>query len=460
MDDNDFRQLSLSPEILNNLETLGFKQMTPIQQAALPLILENKDIIAQAKTGSGKTAAFGLGILSKLDQKNFWPQALIICPTRELAEQVSDELRRLARFISNIKILAICGGTSEYYQQRSLNHGAHIVVGTPGRIQKLIKLKALSLKNIKTLVLDEADRMLEMGFNEDIINIVSFIPKDRQTLLFSATFPSDIKKLSKDLQKDAKQIKIDHDPETNKILQYSFEVDNHKEKLKNLPILLANYKPKSCIIFCKTKLICSNVASSLQKLGISALEIHGDLEQIDRTLTLNKFSNKSCTILVATDVAARGLDIRNLEAVINYDIAHDPDIYIHRIGRTGRAGNDGLALNFFTPQERGYLLDIEQQFKRPMNYKDIKLLNQDLTFDMIPPMTTVYIGGGKKDKIRPGDILGALTGDIGLNSSDIGDIHIYGLYSYVAISTEFADIAANKLNSGKIKGRKFKVELA
>ena len=449
-----FDTLSLNQDLLLNLETLGFKKMTPIQEMALPILLENKDLIGQAKTGSGKTAAFGLGILSKIEGKLFRPQALIICPTRELALQVAEDIRQLARRMKNIKVQLLTGGTSEYLQEKSLHHGAHIVVGTPGRVQKFLKKGILKPFAIKTFVLDEADRMLEMGFQEDIQKISSFVPKIRQTLLFSATYPDSIKELAQGLLRYPEFVKTDVKHQKDKIKQLFFEVPDHKKKKETLPQLLDQFNPNSVLIFCKTKQICQDVTKTLNKKGLYALTIHGDLEQKDRTLVLTKFSNGSCRILVATDVAARGLDIKNLGAVINYDLPQDIEVYTHRIGRTGRADKEGLALNLFIERERAFLEGLDD------SSFSFETASSEGCFDSTPLMETLLIFGGKKNKIRPGDILGALTGDAGLPGKSVGNITLLDRYCYVAVEKAHSQKALTHLQNGKIKGRKFRVSKA
>lgn len=458
-DSKQFKSLNLSKEILANLETLKYFEMTPIQEKSLPAILNKKDIIAQAKTGSGKTAAFGLGILSNLDINKYRIQSLVLCPTRELAEQVCTEIRRLARFTGHIKVLSVTGGSPEFFQARSLYHGAHIIVGTPGRVQKFLEKGVLVVDDVKMFVLDEADRMLDMGFYEDIHNIASFLPKERQTLLFSATYPPKIEELSHNLQKNPEEVTVDTQHEENFIKQHFFEVENHDRKIEALRLLLSNYQPESVIIFCNTKVACAEVEKSLQEQGISALAIHGDLEQKDRTLVFTKFSNKSCTVLVATDVAARGLDVKDVQAVINYDIFPDPEVYVHRIGRTGRAGKEGLALNLYTPREKHILEDIENYLDIKHQFLNLNTLNPNLKYEVLPTMKTLFISGGKKDNIRPGDILGALTKDAGISGKNVGDIKIFDINSYVAVAPSEAEVAVAKLNAGKIKGKKFRVGL-
>ncbi|MDM8557886.1 ATP-dependent RNA helicase DbpA [Candidatus Parabeggiatoa sp. HSG14] len=458
-----FSTLAFKPEIkkamLANLNLLGYTDMTPIQAKSLPSILKNQDVIAQAKTGSGKTAAYGIGLLSKLNVKNYHAQvqALVICPTRELAEQVGKEIQRLARFAQNIKLLSLCGGKPFAPQKNSLAYGTHIVVGTPGRIQDHLSKDTLNLENVHSLVLDEADRMLDMGFYNDIINIISNIPKKRQTMLFSATFPGSIVQMSRSIQKRPLNIRVESLHSHNEIEQLFYEIGKSQwDRDKALIALLAHYQPKSTVIFCNTKKQCQEVTMQLKKKGYYAMAIHGDLEQRDRDLVLLRFANKSCSILVATDVAARGLDIDNLQMVINYELPKDPKIHIHRIGRTGRAGKKGSALSLYTASEQQKISAIEKIQNQPCHCDVLNLLD-DNGLPSPPSMITVYINGGKKNKMRPGDILGALTGDIGIPGNQVGKINIFDFSSYVALDRKIADKVLKHLKNSKIKGHQFKV---
>lgn len=457
-----FAELQLKIELLDNLPTLGYTHMTPIQAMSLPFILEGRDIIAQAKTGSGKTAAFGLGILDKIDPKKFNTQSLILCPTRELAEQVAAELRRLARKIPNIKVLTICGGSSEYYQQKSLEHSSPIIVGTPGRVLRLLKNEYIHLDQVKQFVLDEADRMLDMGFIDDLQAIMSFLPKKRQNLLFSATFSEEVIILAESILHEPKRIQIDELHEEHVIKQHFIKVDGHREKDMALLTVLKHFKPESAVIFCKTKEICAQTEEFLNENHFPALAIHGDMEQRQRTLVLTKFANRSASILTATDVAARGLDIKELQLVINYDLPQDAKVYIHRIGRTGRAGKEGLALSLYVPMEHERLVEIENELKSPCQFLDLETLAQKENFGPTtqPEMSTLLIFGGKKDKLRPGDILGALVKDGGLEGTDVGSIKILPTVSYVAIKRDKLDDCFKKLKNLRIKGIKLKIEKA
>jgi len=450
MNITNFSTLKLSSAMLANLEELEYKSMTPVQAQSLPEILQDRDVIVQAKTGSGKTAAFGIGVLNKLNVKSFKIQTMIICPTRELADQVAKELRRIARFQHNIKILMLYGGTPFKRQVNSLFHGAHIVVGTPGRLIQHISERTINLEAMNTLVLDEADRMLDMGFFDDIKKIITNTPSKRQTMLFSATYPDEIMSLSREIQKDAISIQTISEDSTNKITEHFYKT-NFDEKLQATVNILSSFKPESTIIFCNTKIKAQELADDLQKQDIDALAIHGDLEQFVRTDVLVQFSNHSCPILVATDVAARGLDVKDLSAVINYDIPHDSDIYTHRIGRTGRAGKEGLAFTLYVKDETEDIYAGETRI-----FEDANVLHVTDTIKILPKNVTLVIEGGKKDKVRPGDILGALTAAKGgLESKNIGKIDIYDRQSYVAIAREHIDTAYKLIQNGKLKGRKF-----
>ncbi|WP_394753175.1 ATP-dependent RNA helicase DbpA [Crenothrix sp.] len=451
-----FSSLPLSPALLENIESLGYTQLTPVQAESLPSILDGKDVIAQAKTGSGKTACFGIGILSALDLTNFRVQALVVCPTRELADQVCNEIRKLARFTQNIKVLALCGGTPARPQAESLDHGVHIVVGTPGRLQEHLRKRNLILDSLKILVLDEADRMLDMGFEEAVSEVISYAPKQRQTLLFSATFADPIRELSRKFQSNPVTVSIEEGHQEDAIEQRFFQIEKNN-RTNAMGYLLAYYRPESTVIFCNTKKDCHEVANGLERNGFSVQALHGDLEQKDRDQVLVRFANKSCSILVATDVAARGLDIKELQAVINFELPWDPEIYVHRIGRTGRAGNKGLALSLCTPQELPRVKAIEDYQKSSAQWDEVAPFKMTSEHQLVPPMVTLWIDGGRKDKVRPGDILGALTGEKGIAGSEVGKIDIFDNHAYVAIKRNSVDNALICLRNGKIKGRNFNV---
>lgn len=455
MSDLAFSSLPLAEPLLKNLKGLGYKEMTPIQAQSLPPILEGKDVIAKAKTGSGKTAAFALGLLNKLEVKRFRIQTLVMCPTRELADQVSKEIRRLARAVHNIKVLTLCGGMPFGPQIGSLEHGAHIVVGTPGRLLEHLDKGRLKLDDITTLVLDEADRMLDMGFRDDIRHIASQMPANRQTLLFSATYPDEIQALSADFQNQPVSVSVESVHSEQNISQLFYQIEKH-ERVKTLMALLSHHQPKSTVIFCNTKRQTQDVADELQANGFSALAIHGDMEQRERDQVLVRFANQSSSILVATDVAARGLDIKDLEAVINFELSRDPEVHVHRIGRTGRAGSEGVALSLYTQSETYKLEEIEDYINKPLSWGNPDDLVDNGEPER-PPMVTLQIDGGKKNKVRPGDILGALTGEHGIEGGHVGKIDIFPFHAYVAVKRASANRALKSLQKGKIKGRTFKV---
>ena len=451
-----FSSLPLSAAFLTNLESLEYLSMTPIQQQSLPVMLNGQDIQAQAKTGSGKTAAFGIALLHKLDAKDFHTQALVLCPTRELADQVSKELRRLARAVPNTKILTLCGGSAFGPQLASLEYYPHVVVGTPGRILKHLQKGSLKINRLKTLVLDEGDRMLDMGFYDDMMLIIDQTPEHRQTLLFSATLPEQIKQISSLVQIDPVDIAVESQHDNNRIEQLFYEIKKG-ERVDAVQRLIQHHHPESCVVFCNRKQQCQELADQLNDSGLHALALHGDMEQIDRDRILVQFSNKSCSILVATDVAARGLDIKDLGAVINFELSPDPEVHIHRIGRTGRAGNKGLALSLFAPSEVNKLTAIEDYQGSPLRIKNISQLVWDVGFQLTPPMVTLVIGGGRKGKVRAGDILGALTADKSVKGHQIGKIDLFDYSTYVAVERDIAPQALRILNEGKIKGRNFRV---
>ncbi len=454
-----FESLRLAPAALENLCQLGYLTMTPIQAASLPLTLTGHDLIAQAKTGSGKTAAFGLPLLKNLDVRRFEVQAMVLCPTRELADQVTQELRRLARAEDNVKILSLVGGSTMRPQRASLEHGAHIVVGTPGRIMDHLQRASLSLAALNTLVLDEADRMLDMGFYDDIVQVAKQCPKKRQTLLFSATFPDGIGKLAKQFLRQPKEVKLLERHASDKIRQRFYEVSTNAERLQAVAALLNHYRPVSSLAFCNTRQQCRDLLKVLRAQGFHALALHGELEQRERDQVLIQFANRSCSVLVATDVAARGLDIAQLEAVINVDVTPDPEIYIHRIGRTGRADQDGWALSLASPNQMPRVAEIAREVGSEVEWHPLADLTPASSKPLRPPMVTLQILGGRKEKIRPGDVVGALTGEAGFGAEQIGKIHVGETTTYVAVAREIAYDAQRRLADGKIKGKSVKVRI-
>lgn len=452
-----FDTLPLKAALLASIETLGYSEMTPIQAQSLPAMLEGRDVLAQAQTGSGKTAAFGLSLLQSLSVETIRLQALVLCPTRELADQVSKAIRKLAANIPNVKLLTLCGGMPLGPQLASLTHDPHIVVGTPGRVQEHLKRGSLHGGGIKVLVLDEADRMLDMGFSEAIDDIVGRIAKHHQTLLFSATYPEEIRAVSRRVQRDPIEITVEAPLQTRSLIEQQFIEVDPARKLDALAQLLASERGQHALVFCNMRRDVDAVAQELDRRGFSALALHGDMEQRDRDEVLVRFANRSCAVLVATDVAARGLDIVGLPLVISYDIAHDPDTHTHRIGRTGRAGESGLAISLCTPREKPKADNIEQALGTALPWRPLKIAPPREKTLNLAPMKTLVIDAGRQDKLRPGDILGALTGDAGLHADDVGKIDVYATRAYVAISRALASKALERLRAGKIKGRNFRV---
>lgn len=454
---NDFDTLSLSPALAPGIDALGYTTMTPVQAQSLPPILAGSDVIVQAPTGSGKTAAFGLGLLHRLDPALTRAQALVLCPTRELADQVGKQLRKLATGIPNMKLVVLTGGMPLGPQLASLEaHDPQVVVGTPGRIQELARKRALHLGGVRTLVLDEGDRMLDMGFEEPIREIASRCDKHRQSLLFSATFPEAIRTLARELLQEPVEVTIEGADNAPEIEQQFFEVDPSYRQ-KAVAGLLLRFTPESSVVFCNTRKEVDEVAGSLQQFGFSALALHGDMEQRDRDEVLVRFVNRSCNVLVASDVAARGLDVEDLAAVLNYELPTDTETYRHRIGRTARAGKRGLALSLVAPRELARAQALEAEQGQPLRWSRAPLATARPPQLPQAAMVTLRIDGGKTDKLRAGDILGALTGDAGLSGAAIGKIAIYATRSYVAIAREHADRALGQLQAGKIKGRRFRV---
>ena len=451
-----FNGLPLAPAMLETLQQLGYLAMTPIQAASLPITLAGHDLIAQAKTGSGKTVAFALALLTKLNPRRFAVQAMVLCPTRELADQVTQEIRRLARSADNIKILTLCGGSTMRPQITSLEHGAHIVVGTPGRIMDHMERGTLNLEALETLVLDEADRMLDMGFYQDIAFVAKRCPAQRQTLLFSATYPEGIARLARQFMRNPQEVKLAEQHEESKIRQRFYKVEN-AQRLQAVASMLQHYRPVSTLAFCNTKQQCRSLLEVLHANGIKALTLNGDMEQRERDQVLIQFANRSCSVLVATDVAARGLDIDKLEMVINVDVTPDPEIHIHRIGRTGRADQNGWALSLCAPTDRNRIITIAQMMHIEPEWHELDELQNDDQSALVPPMVTLQILGGRKEKIRAGDVLGALTGDAGYTREQVGKINVAEFSTYVAVARNVAHEAVRKLSAGKVKGKTVKV---
>ena len=451
-----FSSLPLTAELLANIQSLDYLEMTAIQAQSLPAILKGRDLLAQAKTGTGKTAAFAIGVLHALETRTYQTQALVLCPTRELADQVSREFRLLARALPNTNILTLCGGKPIGPQLASLERNPHIVVGTPGRVLKHLGKGTLKLDSLITLVLDEADRMLDMGFHEDIMRIIGMIPHKPQTLLFSATYPIEIIDISNAIQSNPVDARVESLHDDKKIQQVFYEIERG-ERSRTLVALLQHYRPESSVVFCNRRQQCQELANELWQQGIHAQALHGDLEQNERDRVLIQFSNNSSSVLIATDVAARGLDIKDLQAVINFELSPDAEIHIHRIGRTGRAGNQGLAISLFTASERFRVEAIEEYQNSPARIDKTSSLKTREKFRLSPPMVTLCINGGRKNKVRAGDILGALTANNELPGKQIGKIDIFENQAYVAVQRPIANQALKILSEGNIKGRRFRV---
>jgi ATP-independent RNA helicase DbpA len=458
----DFASLPLPPATLDNLQRLGYTAMTPIQAASLPLALAGHDLIAQARTGSGKTAAFALALLANLNPRRFAVQALVLCPTRELADQVTQEVRRLARAEDHIKVLTLCGGATMRPQLASLEHGAHIVVGTPGRIMDHLERGSLQLDALNTLVLDEADRMLDMGFFDDIATVARQCPPVRQTLLFSATYPEGIVKLSAAFMRAPQQVTLTDVPAATQIRQRFYEV-KEDERLHAVSLLLNHFRPLNTLAFCNTRQQCRDLVQVLRAQGFVALELHGELDQRERDQVMVRFANRSCSVLVATDIAARGLDIEQLEAVINVDVTPDVATHTHRVGRTGRMGQGGdqagWAFSLASLDEMDRVAQIERAGGFTSQWQPLSELTPTGSGPLRPPMATLQILGGRKEKIRAGDVLGALTKDLGFAGAQIGKISVNEFSTYVAVERGIAPQALQRLSAGKVKGRSVKVRL-
>ncbi len=458
-----FTSLPLLPELLAVVADLGFEQLTPIQAEAIPPLLAGKDVVGQSKTGSGKTAAYALPILNALDLAKREVVGVVVCPTRELSAQVARELRKLGRNLAGLTVVVLAGGEAVRDQTRVLEKGVHLVVGTPGRILDHLQRRTLKVHRVATVVLDEADRMLDMGFQEDVAKILKALPPKRQTVFFSATFPASIRALSSKYQKEPHHVRIDDDsgedaPQTKELVVHVGD----EQKLATLSWIFAQYPNDSALVFANQKVTVAAIAKSLASMGSSVASLHGDLEQRDRDLVLAKFRNGSTRVLIATDVAARGIDLEKLDLVVNFDLPNQPEVYVHRIGRTGRAGNVGLAVSLCSRAEQPRLEAIEL-------FTQCALL--PVARDKAPPkaaappatrgakMETVRLSGGRKDKLRPGDILGALTGEAGgLAGDQIGKIEIHERFAYVAVAKSVSKKAIESLNQGRIKGKRFKAE--
>jgi len=458
-----FASLDLSPSLLTVVHELGYEQMTPIQAAAIPVLLAGKDLIGQAKTGSGKTAAYSLPILENLSLDRRVLQALVLCPTRELCAQVAREIRKLGRKNAGLHVLVISGGQPLRAQLTALERGVHIAVGTPGRVLDHLGRRTLKLGSLVTAVLDEADRMLDMGFAEEMDQILGALPRPLQTAFFSATFPDSIEEMSRTHQRKAVRVTIDEPAEAIPKIRQRVLTAEQDDKLSALYHVLAEHPHESALIFCHQKITVAEVTENLADAGASTACLHGDLDQFDRDRVMAMFRNRSVRLLVATDVAARGIDVADLDLVVNYDLPSKPDVYIHRIGRTGRAGNVGLAVSLATRRDERKLTAIEERLGAPLERMGRAARGPAELAPQVAraaEMDTIHIAGGRKDKVRPGDILGALTGEAGgLRGADIGKIEIHDRLSYVAVARRVSRKAVASLNQGRIKGRRFRASL-
>lgn len=523
-----FEELNVDEKILKAIGDMGFEEASPIQAKAIPVVLEGKDIVGQAQTGTGKTAAYGIPMLQSIDPKLKCVQAVVLCPTRELAIQVADEIRKLAKYMSSIKVLPVYGGQEIVRQIKSLKTGVQIVVGTPGRVMDHMRRKTVKFDKVKMVILDEADEMLDMGFREDMETILTQMPEERQTVMFSATMPKAIMDIARTFQNDAEVIKVVRKELTvENIEQYYFEVRS-KNKDEILSRLIDIYNPKLSVVFCNTKKQVDDLISELKGRGYFADGIHGDMKQAQRDRVMNDFRKGKTEILIATDVAARGIDVDDVDIVFNYDLPQDEEYYVHRIGRTGRAGRAGLTFSFVTGKEIYKLKDIERYCKTKIMARQIpslddvkntridnlfeqvrktleaggladmraiveeKINDEDYTSidlaaallkmvlgddhdredDVLPvhfddndgngsKMVRLFINIGKKDKVKPSNILGAIAGESGMPGKLVGSIDMYDAYTFVEVPRKYADIVLKAMsNNVQIKGRTVNIEKA
>lgn len=523
METKKFEELNISEPILRAVTEMGFEEATPIQSKAIPEAITGIDIIGQAQTGTGKTAAFGIPLLQKINSDDKHLQAIILSPTRELALQITEELRNLGKYLHGIKIIPVYGGQDITRQIRAIKAGTQIIVGTPGRVMDHMRRKTLKLEDVNTVVMDEADEMLSMGFREDMETILKETPSERQTVLFSATMPKPILDITKRFQKDAKHIKVIKKELTVQNIEQTYYLVKPKQKIEALSRLLDMYNPRLSLVFCNTKRQVDELVLALQAKGYFADGLHGDLKQAQRDRVMSGFRTGRTEILIATDVAARGIDVDDVDAVFNYDLPQDDEYYVHRIGRTGRAGREGRAFSFITPKDMGKLRTIERYCKTKINnmpipsIKDVqkakteKILGQvtglieeeDLSpikkqlerymeqnqLDALtiaaaflkqsfgkevkeekevsfgntgaePGMVRFFINIGKNQKVRPGDILGAVAGESNIPGNAVGSIDMYDKYTFVEVPDEYAGKVLSSMKNVKIKGKSINVEPA
>lgn len=453
---NDFTAMPLRPELVQSVADLGFSTPTPIQAQALPAALRGRDVLARSPTGSGKTVAFGLAALQTLDAKTRGAQVLVLTPTRELAEQVSTQLRDLARRIPDTRTATVCGGSPIGPQREALEQGAHVIVGTPGRVHDHLRRGSLVLHGLRTLVLDEADRMLDMGFIDEVRELLRHAPRERQTLLFSATLPDEIRRLSAQIQQDPASVTIAQDGAPDEIRQRVLRCERGQRR-ERVADLLAHYNPAAALLFCETRKDCEAMARTLHELGAECLILHGGLEQRDRDDAWLQFRNGSARILIATDVAARGLDMQALPMVLVTQLSPDPIAHVHRIGRTGRAGEEGVAISVVVSgsSEERRLAAIEEHLGGALPIEEHPPIARSLS-SLKPRFRTLVLLAGKRDKLRKGDVLGALIKDAGLPADAIGTIGLAARQCTVAIDRGHIDAAVDHLRRGRVKNRKIR----
>jgi len=452
-----FSSLKLPLAQLDFLADLGLQTMTEVQAQSLPISLAGKDLLAQAPTGSGKTIAFSLPLLGNLKPRNFAVQALVLCPTRELAGQVATEIRRLARYPGNIKVLTLCGGQPIGPQIGSLEHGAHVIVGTPGRISDHIRKGTLDLSQVSTLVLDEADRMLDMGFQEEILNIVRYTPAERQSMLFSATFPENIGLISRDVLTNPERVQVEAIAEQQPDIEQRVYLTEPEHQIETLLAVLTEAEPEAGVIFCNTREQCNDLGTALRQYGVSSGVLHGDLDQRERDQMLVRFTNGSLRLLIATDVAARGLDIDSVDLVVNLNLPRERAVFTHRCGRTGRAGRQGLAISIIFEKEQYKLNLIAEEIGFDLTPQKAPNLNTNKLGVLASAMRTLELSAGRKNKIRPGDIVGALTATKEIDGKDIGNISVQDYQSFVALPKTLADRGVEILRSRSLKGKNVRV---
>lgn len=451
-----FEQLKLNAALLKSLDALNYTSPTPIQEQSIPLLLQGHDVAGQAETGSGKTAAFGLPLLQSINPGLQQVQALVVVPTRELAVQVRQELKQYARFIPNLKITAFYGGHSFRLEEDSLAHPPQVLVGTPGRLTDHLSRRTLDLSNVAQVVLDEADKLLEMGFEEELDELLRALPRKRQTILFSATMEEDVKELIANSLQDPKFVQASAAAVPDRIVYYGLKVQD-AQKPQALVQLLQSIDPAGTVVFVNARLTTVEVAQHLQEHGFQARALHGKLEQSDRDKTMTLFRNGTASILVATDLAARGLDMEVVQQIIHFELPQHQDAYQHRSGRTGRAGKSGTVYTLLNSRETQKLEQWpDVQVNEWLDLNELAAADTPAPVEA-PALTTLHISGGRKDKLSPRDIVGALIAEVGLKAAEIGKIEIQDRHSFVAIPEEAASAAVRILSAARIKGKRYKV---